>query len=105
MKLDAEPGFALPDLGGRTLAPRTLTSTYFDTPDRRLLRSGITLRRRVENRTGTWQLRLPSENGRSELEERGGPGRVPAAFEGLLAASLHGTELTPAVKLRTRREG
>jgi CHAD domain-containing protein len=105
MKLDAEPGFVLPDLGGRPLAPRTLTSTYFDTPDLRLFRAGITLRRRVENRGGVWQLRLPSENGRCELEERGGPGRVPAAFRRLLAAPLHGTELGPAAKLRTRRDG
>jgi CHAD domain-containing protein len=104
MKLAAEPGFVLPDLGGRPLTPRTVTSTYFDTPDRRLFRSGITLRRRVENRAGVWQLRLPSENGRCELEERGGP-RVPAAFDRLLVAPLHGTSLEPAAKLRTRRDG
>ena len=40
LKLDVDPGFALPDLGGRPLPPRTLTSTYYDTPDRRLFRVG-----------------------------------------------------------------
>src|SRR5438445_13307779 len=79
LKLDVEPGFVLPHLGGRALKPRTFTSTYHDTPDRRLMRSGITLRRRVENRAGTWQLKLPSKDGRYELEEKGGPARVTAA--------------------------
>ena len=54
MKLDVEPGFALPDLGGKPIPARTFTSTYLDTADGRLLRSGITLRRRVENRIGVW---------------------------------------------------
>jgi inorganic triphosphatase YgiF len=49
LKLEAEPGFAMPDLGGTPLAPRTFTSTYYDTPARRLLRSGITLRRPKES--------------------------------------------------------
>ena len=73
LKLDVDPGFTLPDLGGRPIPPRTFTSTYFDTPEHRLLRSGITLRRRVENRKGVWQLKLPSDGGRFELEEPGGP--------------------------------
>jgi len=70
LKLEADPGFTIPDLGGKPLAPRTFTSTYYDTPARRLLRSGITLRRRVENRAGVWQLKLPSEDGRYELEQK-----------------------------------
>jgi CHAD domain-containing protein len=106
LKLDADPGFALPDLGGRPLAPRTFTSTYYDTAGRRLLRAGITIRRRVENRVGLWQLKLPSEDGRYELEAPGGPGGPPAAFLGLLPALLRGgAALEPAAKLRTRRDG
>ena len=85
LKLDVEPGFTLPDLGGRPIAPRTFTSTYFDTPEHRLLRSGITLRRRVENRKGVWQLKLPSDVGRFELEAPGGP-TPPRAFLDLLVA-------------------
>jgi inorganic triphosphatase YgiF len=105
LKLDADPGFALPDLGGQPLAPRLFTSTYHDTADRRLLRSGITLRRRVENRTGVWQLKLPSETGRYELEERGGPSGPPGRFVELLPALLRGAELEPVAKLRTNRGG
>jgi CHAD domain-containing protein len=106
LKLDVDAGFALPDLGGKALAPRTFTSTYFDTPDHRLLRAGFTLRRRVENRVGLWQLKLPSDDGRFELEERGGPAKPPAAFLRLLPALLRGgAELEPVAKLRTRRAG
>ena len=105
LKLDVEPGFALPELGS-PLPARTFTSTYFDAADRRLLRAGITLRRRVENRTGLWQLKLPSDEGRYELEERGGPTKPPTAFAELLAALLRGgATLEPVAKLRTRREG
>jgi CHAD domain-containing protein len=106
LKLDVEPGFVMPDLGGKPLGPRVFTSTYFDTPDRRLLRSGITLRRRVENRAGAWQLKLPSEQGRYELEQRGGPGRPPESFLGLLPALLRGgAKLEPMARLRTKRAG
>ncbi len=106
LKLEVDPGFALPDLGGRPLEARTFTSTYFDTPGRRLLGAGITLRRRVENRVGLWQLKLPSDDGRFELEERGGPAKPPQTFLELLPALLRGgTTLAPAAKLRTRRTG
>jgi CHAD domain-containing protein len=106
LKFDAERGFALPELGGRPLPRRTFTSTYVDTPDRRLLRAGITLRRRVENRAGLWHLELPSADGLLELEARGGPAKAPPAFIDLLAASLRGgPTLEPVARLRTRRDG
>ena len=106
LKLDAEPGFVLPDLGGTALEPRTFTSTYYDTPDLRLLRSGMTLRRRVENRAGVWQLKLPSEEGRYELEQPGGPSRPPDELLRLLPAPLRGgATVEPVAKLRTRRIG
>jgi CHAD domain-containing protein len=104
LKLDVDPGFQLPDLGGRPIPARTFTSTYFDTPDHRLFRSGITLRRRVEDRTGVWQLKLPSDVGRFELEEQGGP-RIPQSFLDLLVAPLRKSEPAPVAKLRTRRAG
>ena len=106
LKFDVEPGFALPELRGRPLPRRTFTSTYVDTPDRRLLRAGITLRRRVENRAGLWHLELPSADGLVELEARGGPAKPPPAFIDLLAASLRGgATLEPVARLRTRRDG
>ncbi len=106
LKLDVDVGFELPDLGGEPLPPRTFTSTYFDTPARRLLRSGITLRRRVEGRAGVWQLKLPAEGGRVELELPGGPARPPERFLELLPALLRGGQsLAQVARLRTRREG
>jgi CHAD domain-containing protein len=106
LRLDVDPGFVLPELGGRALTPRTFTSTYFDTTDRRLFRAGITLRRRVEKRVGLWQLELPVDDGRFELEERGGPAKPPEAFLRLLPALLRGgATLDPVAKLRTRRSG
>jgi CHAD domain-containing protein len=106
LKLDVDPGFALPDVGGDPLPPRVFTSTYFDTHDRRLLRSGITLRRRVEARKGVWQLKLPSDDGRYELELPGGALEPPERFARLLQALLRdGAGLEPAARLRTRREG
>jgi CHAD domain-containing protein len=106
LKLDVEAGFVLPDVGGKALEPRTFTSTYYDTPDHRLLRAGLTLRRRVENRVGLWQLKLPSDDGRFELEERGGPTKPPEVFLRLLPALLRGdAALEPVAKLRTRRAG
>jgi CHAD domain-containing protein len=106
LKLEADSGFTLPDLRGKPLAPRTFTSTYYDTPARRLLRSGITLRRRVENRAGVWQLKLPSEDGRYELEQKGGPSRPPDVLLELLPAVLRGdAALEPVAKLRTKRDG
>ena len=104
LEFDVDPGFELPALGGRA-TERTFTSTYYDTPGRRLLACGITLRRRVEQRAGLWQLKLPSAEGRFELEERGGPGRVPAALLDLLPALLRGgADLEPVARLRTRRQ-
>src|SRR5689334_17012475 len=73
VKLDAPAGYVLPDLGGEPLERRVFTSTYYDTPTSSLSRSGITLRRRVENGVARWQLKLLAGEGRFELEEPGGP--------------------------------
>ena len=75
LKLAAPDGFELPDLGGEPLERRTFTSTYYDTPDHRLARAGITLRRRVEHGKGLWQLKLPEGTARRELEQRRRPRR------------------------------
>jgi CHAD domain-containing protein len=103
LKLVAEPGFALPALEGKPLPPRVFTSTYHDTPDRRLLAAGITLRRRVENRRGLWQLKLPSGDGRLELESGGK--ELPPELLSLLAGVVRGRELGPVGVLRTKRDG
>ena len=91
-------------LDGERLEPRTFTSTYFDTADRRLLRRGLTLRRRVEGGVSRWSLSLPQASGRLEVHAEGGPMPPQELFE-LLTAFLGGRKLGPAATLRTRRSG
>jgi CHAD domain-containing protein len=106
LKLDVDGSFELPALEGEALPARTFTSTYHDTPARSLMRAGITLRRRLENGTSVWQLKLPrSDAARSEIEEPGGSVRVPNGLAALLAAHLRHGALEPVATLRTRRAG
>ena len=105
VKLSPGREFAMPDLGGEALESRVFVSTYHDTSDHRLARSGVTLRHRVENGRGLWQLKLPSGDARLEIEA-GGPARtVPPGIAALLHASLRHRKLVPVARLRTRRAG
>jgi len=103
LKFKFPPGFQLPVLPGQTCQRRILTSTYYDTTDHQLGRLGITLRRRVEQSKGLWQLKLPSGTARLELEIPGGPGKLPSEFRNLLFALQSKGELIPLAKLRTER--
>lgn len=105
LKLQAPAGFVLPELAGTPITPRRFTSTYFDTPDLLLASQGITLRRRVENRRGLWQLKLPRGVARLELEEPGGPLRPPQTMMKLLTAALRGGEIQAMARIRTLRSG
>ena len=104
-KLEAPSGFELPDLGGEPLAPRVFTSIYHDTPDRSLARAGITLRRRTEHGRSVWQLKLPVDGARIELEEPGGPLGPPDKLRALLRAHERHEQVAPVAELRTRRHG
>jgi CHAD domain-containing protein len=104
-KLDAPAGFRLPPLGGRPLEPRVFTSVYYDVPGGSLADGGITLRRRVENGHGVWQLKLPAEASRLELEAEGGPGQPPPELLTLLRAHLRRGPLERVAELRTHRSG
>jgi CHAD domain-containing protein len=105
LKLAVPPGFRLPELAGDKVGPQLFTSTYHDTADRALARAGITLRRRVQNRRGLWQLKLPGEGERLELEVPGGPAAPPEELSTLLVGVLRDRALEPVAVLRTRREG
>ena len=105
VKLRAGEDFTLPELGGEAIEPRLFVSTYHDTLDHRLARRGVTLRHRVENGKGLWQLKLPAGNARLELEKPGGPAAPPADLLSLLAGHLREARLKPIARLRTRREG
>lgn len=104
-KLSVDRGFRLPDLPGEPIKPRSLTSTYFDTEDHRLARSGITLRYRTEARAGVWQLKLPRNRARLELEFAGKPVGPPASLTRLLLAHTRGRPLKSLARLHTRRTG
>jgi CHAD domain-containing protein len=106
LKLEPDPQFELPVDLGRPVESRLFISTYYDTPPRSLLRSGLTLRRRVENGLSRWQLKLPREgNARAELEAPGGPAGPPIELRRLLTAHLRHGKLAPVATLRTRRVG
>jgi CHAD domain-containing protein len=105
LKLAPGDGFRLHELGGEPLPTRVYVTTYHDTPDLRLARSGVTFRHRVEDGTGLWQLKVPHGAARLELERQGPPARPPEELLDLLGAFLRGQDLVPVARLRTRREG
>ncbi len=105
MKLRAGEAFELPELGGEAIEPRLFVSTYHDTTDHRLAQHGVTLRHRVENGKGLWQLKLPRGVARLELEAEGGPVAPAEAMLALLPAYLRGRPIVPVARLRTRRSG
>ena len=105
VKLSTGERFAMPDLGGEAIVSRVFVSTYHDTPDHRLARSGLTLRYRVENGRGLWQLKLPSGDARREIEVDGPARTAPARLTDLLPALVRDAKLVPVARLRTRRDG
>jgi len=102
LKLEAEPGFVLPELPGELRPERTFESLYFDTTDARLRRAGMTLRRRLEQGKGVWQLKLPRQGARLELEVGGGE-KPPRKIVRALGSVLRGGTLEQVASLRTRR--
>lgn len=73
-KYDVDQDFTLPDLeglvptGGRLESgAATLSSVYYDTADRDLLRQHLTLRRRTGDTDAGWQLKVPADKARTEL--------------------------------------
>jgi CHAD domain-containing protein len=103
-KLSVEADFRLPELSGQPLPRRLFTSTYFDTLDHCLSRSGITLRRRVENGSGLWQLKLPLNGARREIELQDDSKTPPSRFVDALIILLEGKHLVPIAHLHTSRK-
>jgi hypothetical protein len=99
------PGFRPRDLPGEPLSPRIFTCTYYDVPDYRLGRRGITLRRRVEGRTAQWELTLPRSPASLTIEFPDRSLLPPPIISDVLRAHLRGRELVPIAKLRTSQSG
>ena len=104
IKLQPPEGFDLAGVGGARREPRLFDSTYYDTDDRRLAREGVTLRRRVENGVGAWQLKLPKGAARLELELEGDEATIPDRAVSLLVGLTRRRPLVPVACLRTQRE-
>ena len=116
-KLSAGSDFALPDFGqlgdGITAGPagtQDLRATYYDTDDLRLIRSGITLRYRIEDdAAGQWTLKLPVDGSghgsmaRTEYNVTGDPSTVPEELSDLVRVHLRGRRLEPLAQLDTVR--
>jgi len=112
VKLGAGPAFHLPDLGGVvdgvTVTPPEavrLETVYYDTPDLRLARWGVSLRYRAGE---GWTLKLSpsSSNGlleRDEIAFPGGPKKPPAAALALVRAYVRKSELVAVARLSTVR--
>jgi len=116
VKMGAWAGFELPSLDGVAddvtavdRVPRTLMAVYYDTPDLRLARWGVTVRHRTGDGSG-WTVKLPEgDEGpalvRRELTFEGPPGRMPAGATSLIRAYARDTPLVPVARIRTVRTG
>ncbi|MFL6138625.1 MAG: CHAD domain-containing protein [Frankiaceae bacterium] len=113
-KFKVHAGFEVPDLTGGVVeriedgGTVTLLATYFDTPDLRLARAGVTLRRRTGGKDEGWHLKLPVEGRVGVREELSQPltedqTDVPGRFRDLVRAWVRFTDLHPAAVLETTR--
>src|SRR5215472_15786481 len=98
-KLGRPVGFRPPALGGPPLEPPVVTSVYYDVPGGALALAGITIICRTGQGRTVWQLTLPSDGSRVELEEEGSPLEPPRALLTLLQAYLRHGPLEPVAEL------
>ena len=113
-KFAPAPGFRLPDLTGVVEGVSTapadtldLQTTYFDTPDLRLTRSGASLRYRNDE---GWLVKLPESDGgykamlvRREHRFDGPPGAPPADALDLVLGLVRTAAVEPVSRMRTHR--
>ena len=117
LKLAAPGSFVVPDLmddglgvlAMQELPELTLTSTYYDTADLRLARSGVTLRYRTgEEDAPAWtlKLRVQGRDGseRDEHTFRGPSDVVPAEATDLVTALVRSAPIQAVASLETRRK-
>ncbi len=110
-KFDVDTGFERPSFAGLAgvseAAPvvHRLSATYFDTADRRLAASQITLRRRTGGSDEGWHLKLPEGSGsRREVHAPLGPAeQVPGELAARVAEVAGGQPLGPIATLDTER--
>ncbi|SFP68552.1 CHAD domain-containing protein [Geodermatophilus dictyosporus] len=114
-KFEAGPDVVLPDLTGvggvaavGDVVTHDLDATYWDTPDLRLARSRVTLRRRTGGTDAGWHLKLPTAAAGSRREVHAPLGvrrtQVPRAVTEPVTAVLRGVRPGPVATLRTTRQ-
>ena len=112
-KFEADESLALPDLTGAGAVAavdgpeeQALEATYYDTPDLRLLRSRVTLRRRTGGADAGWHVKLPGANGsRRELHQPLGRAArtAPRSVTGPVLGLLGTAAAEPVATIATRR--
>jgi CHAD domain-containing protein len=108
-KYELPPGAELPSLTelATSVGPRdeTLKAVYYDTLNLRLIRAGVTLRKRTGGKDAGWHLKIPSGgDAREELHFPLGESNVPP--DDLVALTLgytRGVPLVPVARIVTRR--
>ncbi len=105
LKLAIAPDFHLPRFPGTPLPRRQLISTYYDTAAYDLAHARITLRHRIERGKKSWQLKIPLDDDRQEVEVAGDQADPPASLRSLLILHLGPRKLMPVVTLRVWRRG
>ncbi|MCU1486315.1 MAG: hypothetical protein JWN67_3061 [Actinomycetia bacterium] len=114
VKLAVWPGFVLPPLDdvaeGVLAVPvgeKRQEAVYYDAPDVRLARAGITLRHRSDD---GWTLKLPDDGpvvegglSRTEIVVAGDPRTVPPELRARVASRLRTAVLGPVARLQTLR--
>jgi CHAD domain-containing protein len=113
-KYEAHAGAALPRLDGLRQVAGTsrpageqLEADYYDTDDLRLIRAGITLRRRRGGDDAGWHLKLPvGTDTRREIRlPLGRAGRqVPGELAELVRVHTRGKPLQPVARMTTKRQ-
>ncbi|PRY47667.1 CHAD domain-containing protein [Geodermatophilus tzadiensis] len=114
-KFEAGPDVVLPDLTGvggvaavGDVVTHDLDATYWDTPDLRLARARVTLRRRTGGTDAGWHLKLPTAAAGSRREIHAPLGvrrtQVPRAVTEPVTAVLRGVRPGPVATLRTTRQ-
>ena len=98
---------ARPGAGERVPGQRlVLEAVYFDTDDLRLLRAGVTLRRREGGSDAGWHLKLPAgTDTREEIQLPLSTDRLnpPAELVALIRVHTRGAPLSPVAQLNTER--
>ena len=112
-KYELQPGMQPPSLTDLPMVAtetdageQALEAEYYDTADLRLIRAGVTLRRRRGGSDAGWHLKLPvGGDSRDEIRlPLGRAGRkVPAELAALVRVHTRGEPLRPVARISTKR--